>query len=183
MNREKLALMKAEFDERGNRVARAYFDDHGQPTEDWTREGLKYDEQGNVVERVFQGADGKPLRTSLGYAGWTARYDGRGRCVGAAYFDQDRKPVPTRLVIVAVDPGTQAAQLRLQAGDAIESFEGKPAEGRWWFLSTRSAERTDEPPKEMVILRKGRRLTFSVKPGRLGVTLEDRALAAPAEGP
>jgi hypothetical protein len=179
LNRDKLAVMKVEHDERGNPIARAYFDDRGRPTEDWARESLKYDERGNIIDQVFLAADGKPVRTSKGYAGCTYCYDGRGNCIGRTFFDQDRKPLRTRPVIVEVAEGTQGAQLKLQAGDVIESIGGKTAESRWLFLFTRSLESNDAPPKEMVIFRKGRRLTFAVKPGLLGVTLQDRILPAP----
>ena len=52
----------------------------------------KYDERGNLVERVYFGIDGKPCMRKDGFAKIEYKYDDCGNIVEVAYFGTDGKP-------------------------------------------------------------------------------------------
>jgi C-terminal processing protease CtpA/Prc len=53
---------------------------------------MKYDERGNKVEEAYFDETGKPARHKDGYAAWKARYDDRRNKVELTTFDVDGKP-------------------------------------------------------------------------------------------
>jgi WD40 repeat protein len=200
------ARIVATFDDRGREVERAYFDEAGRPARHpdgnhtWIR---AYNDQDKVIEETFAGHDGsqgfvkllrkyndagqmtemayldeagKPARhRDLGYARATFTGDGK-NTVDAAYFDRDDSPLRVRVVIKTVNPDSQGERLGLKPGDIVLSYDGKEILNTFRFISGRRDEREGEGPRELVILREGQRLTFSIKPGLIGVVLEDRAL-------
>jgi len=89
----------AEYDKRGNEVARVFFgtDNRSVLVKNgyavWRR---KYDKRGNAIESAHFGTDGKLVLIKNGYAVLRMKYDERGNTVENAYFGTDGKPVLDR---------------------------------------------------------------------------------------
>jgi S1-C subfamily serine protease len=81
-------------------------------------------------------------------------------------------------VVVRVLPNSQAAQIGLQSGDIIDSYDGE----RIVQLSSLIAAlgRPGDSSRELVILRDGQTIQFKVAPGFLGVELRETAANARA---
>jgi hypothetical protein len=94
----------------------------------------------------------------------------------AAYFDVDNKPVRTRVVLTLVKVGWQGEMRGLEVGDVLESYDGKPVVNWARFTRLRERERVGDPPRQLVVLRKGKRLRFTFRPGLLGTNMADRVL-------
>ena len=52
-----------------------------------------YDERGNQIETAFFDEEGKPVRNNAGIARFEATYDERGNQIAGAKFDEGGKPV------------------------------------------------------------------------------------------
>jgi hypothetical protein len=86
----------ATYDERGNQIEIATFDEGGKPAqrkEGYARFTTRYDQRGNQIEGAYFDEAGKPVRSMDGFASFTASYDARGNLIGAAYFDERGKPL------------------------------------------------------------------------------------------
>jgi tetratricopeptide (TPR) repeat protein len=71
-------------------------------------------------------------------------------------------------------PNSQAERLGIQVGDIFTHYDNKPVLDRNRFIYGRSKEPADGPAKELKVLREGKELVFKVKPGKMGVELEER---------
>ncbi len=86
----------------------------------------RYDTRGNLVEEAYFGPDGSP-RHDDGCVRIVYTYDRDGREKAVAYFDADDRQLQMQIVIRDVIPGSTAANLGLQAGDRIVSYNGEAA--------------------------------------------------------
>jgi YD repeat-containing protein len=174
------ARWTAQYDDRGNRTEEAYFGLDGKPTrhkDGYARWTAQYDERGNRTEVAYFDEAGRPVRHSVqGFAKARFAYDDKDNMIDAAYFDVENSRLRTRVVIKSVESGSQGEQLGLKVGDILLTYAGREIANTPSFISGRRDERQGENPRELVILREGERLTFSIKPGLIGAVLEDRAL-------
>ena len=90
-----LGKCKATYDEQGNRIEVAYFDEvdflclNNEQIAGWKSE---FDSQNRETKRAFFGKDGQPCLCKDGYASVKLTYDERGNRTEIAYFDMDGKP-------------------------------------------------------------------------------------------
>ena len=80
LTKDGYAKVTADYDERGNRIKEAYFEETGNST------------------------------AKNGVARWTAKYDDGNYLADITYFDRDGKPTAAEIYIVEVLPGTQAEE-------------------------------------------------------------------------
>ncbi len=73
-----------------------------------------------------------------------------------------------QLVIVRVQPGSQAKKLGIAAGDVVVRFGGKPVTSLVDFQTARRAVRKET---ELVVRRSGKERSFQVPPGTLGIAI------------
>ena len=79
---------------------------------------------------------------------------------------------PFQVVIVFVVKGGQAEALGLQAGDVYLRYNNEVITSMQQIILLTSEAKGEAIPLE--VLREGRTLTFSVKPGKLGAMIENR---------
>ncbi len=96
LNKYGFAIEKARYDERGNIVEAAFFDETDKPIR--RTEGLaimksKYDKWGNQTEQAYFDEADKPIRLKDGYAIVKMEYDERGNQTEQAYFDEADKRI------------------------------------------------------------------------------------------
>jgi hypothetical protein len=175
------ARWKARYDERGNLIEKSYFDQAGKLRSGWARQRAKYDNRNNQVEVSYWSADDKPALYKDGYACARFVYDDFDVRKDASYFDRDRKPVRTRPVLIQVKVGWQGHNQGLKVGDVVLAYDGKEIFNWMRFTYIRAAERKEDPPRKMEVLRNGKRLTFTFSPGLLGTVMEDRVVTEPEE--
>jgi PDZ domain len=121
-----------------------------------------------------------PILYQNRYAKVTTVYDGSGRFVEATLWDLNGKRLPpARVTVVTVKPGSQAAQLGLQAGDIMVSYAGQAVSSARTFNARVNAWR--EGRRDLWIMPGAEMLTFQVAPGDIGLHLEDRELVASQE--
>jgi S1-C subfamily serine protease len=137
------------------------------------------DDKGRLREEACHDAGGRLVRNKQGYARCTIAYDARGNSA-RSYFDVDGKALATRVVVRQVLPGGQAERLKLQAGDVLQSYDGRPLKQVADFLRWRQAEAQTDHSRPLVLLRQGEAMTVQVAPGPLGVSLAD-AFVSPAK--
>ena len=82
-------------------------------------------------------------------------------------------------VVRAVYPDGQGQRIGLQAGDVLVRYDGKEVKSMTCLVSGRRLEKATDKPRELVVERKGKRITVLVSPGLLGVELRDQALSKP----
>src|SRR4029077_5807677 len=95
------------------------------------------------------------------------------------YFDRDGKPIAVEIYVDKVLPEGQAKEAGLMEGDVLVSYDGKAVRndaeiGAW-------ANTPGDTPRELVVSRSGRRISFSMKPGLMGINMVARAAPAPVE--
>jgi YD repeat-containing protein len=193
----------ARYDQRGNRIEmtaydvkerrlyRYFYDDRGrrqrttgflyqnQQTIDQLGKAVAWiartvDDRGRVCEDAYHGSDGKPVRNKFGVARLTIAYDDNDAPVSRSYFDEAGKPLVTRVVVQQVAPNTQADRLKIQVGDILVSYDGRPVKQVMDVPSWPEGHaRKDSRPRLLVILRKGETITLKVAAERLGVILAD----------
>ncbi len=86
------------YDNWGNVIETAFFDDKGRPvalaTSGCYRLGEKYDARRNQIEQSFLDADGRPMmHRKFGFHRWTAKYDERDNQIERNYWDTENQPV------------------------------------------------------------------------------------------
>jgi hypothetical protein len=135
-----------------------------------------YDERGNIIDEAFFNEAGKPVACKDGYARSKSRYDEYGTKIDISYYDPAGKPLRARVKITAVFPRTQAARLGLRPGDIVVSYRGVEVKNQYRFIADRRTERPGDSPKELRILRGDKMLTGRVAPGPLGAQLQDEII-------
>jgi tRNA A-37 threonylcarbamoyl transferase component Bud32 len=169
------------YDARGRKREMAHFGVHSEPafrTDDGTFRTLwTYDSQGNMVEVVELGPNGRPWSGKPGWARKRFVYR-EGTHIDTEAFGRDGKAVPLAVVVSAVKPGLPAGEARLHKGDVLVSYRGEAVPSTAWLLARRQAERA---AVTIEVQRGDRRLEVRVGPGDLRVDLEDvaRAIALP----
>ena len=81
--------------------------------------------------------------------------------------------------VKAVIPNSQAEQLGLRPGDVFTHYHHKPVLGMTGFDYERSLEPASDPAQALTVLRAGKELVFNVKPGKMGVELQELASKVP----
>ena len=94
------------------------------------------------------------------------------------YYDQDGKPVAVEIYLAQVLPDGQAKEAGLLDGDVLVSYDGKTvrnnAEITAWLQTS------GDTLRELVVLRGQLRLTFKMKPGKMGVLMKARVAQPPS---
>lgn len=157
------------FDIRGARMVH--------PKEKYSRLLVEVDAWGNAIRQEYRGADDKPMNGPSGYARAEKDVDEFQRVVDERRFNAAGEPIPFGLFLKEVYPNSPAEALGLKAGDRITHYANLPISFQQIMMSRRSEELATDPPKELRFTRNGQpQLSVMVKPGRLGVVLEDRIL-------
>jgi serine/threonine protein kinase len=107
-----------------------------------------------------------------GFSTRTLQYSDTGAITSLTYADSQGRPVTNlRPYITAIDPGSPAASLHLQPGDLILTYNNRPPANSLDF-----ANPAHLPGGTLEILRRGKQIKLpNIPPGKLGITLEDRA--------
>jgi tetratricopeptide (TPR) repeat protein len=92
---------------------------------------------------------------------------------------QNRLNGEHQVVVERVLPDSPAAQLGIQSGDIFTHYNQQPILGRAQFIQGRAKEPADGAAKELTVLRDGKSLTFQLKPGKIGVELEEKLKSEP----
>jgi RIO-like serine/threonine protein kinase len=168
-----IAKNKMKYDVRGKIVEEVYYDTNDKPClciEGYARKAIKYDDRGNQVENAYFDKHGKScINISNNYAGWRATYDETGKRITFNWYDIDGHDLVPRILVAEVLPDGQGSEKGLQNGDVIISYDGKQ------YSDVDKLSNTAKIPGEMhrilIIQRNGKELSFSMKPGTLGVIL------------
>jgi hypothetical protein len=169
------------YSAQGKVSAQAYFGPDGRPMistqTGYARRTRTYNAQGNPSEERYWGPDDRPMLRKQQYAKVTFHYDPAGELEKAILWDLDGKEVsPGEVMVVAVTPDGQAAELGLQVGDIITGYDGDEVPNSFVLQARQDAKRGTY--RTLEIRRRGETMHFEVKPGELGVTLEDKSLGA-----
>jgi tetratricopeptide (TPR) repeat protein len=84
-----------------------------------------------------------------------------------------------QVIVKQVLPDSRAAQLGIQVGDIFTHYNQQPILGMAQFIQGRAKEPADGAAKELTVLRDGKSLTFQLKPGKIGVELEEKLKSEP----
>jgi hypothetical protein len=173
-------MFKYTYDERGYLVVQEYRGIDGKPClvrNGYAKVTAKYDERGHEIEEAWFDESGNPI-ASNGVARWDANFDEKGNATAVWYFDREGKLTNGQLFVTEVLLGGQAAAAGLLVGDMLISYDGKAIihmpELFAWVRIPGGALR------ELVISRRGRCMSFNLKPGVMGVRVAARAVAVPA---
>jgi hypothetical protein len=80
-------------------------------------------------------------------------------------------PAPAGVLVMTVDLDSQCGRLGLKKGDLLVSYAGKPLQSTKQVQDLIKDHQEAGEDLKLVILRAGERLSFDVRPGRLGVTM------------
>jgi hypothetical protein len=165
--------LKASYDDRDRQLEQVEFDLTGKSTV------KKYNRSGEETEEAYFDETGNPTTNKNGIARWTAKYLEGANPADWTYFDRDGKPIAVEIYVAEVLPDGQAKEAGLMEGDVLVSYDGKavrnPAELPAWVRTP------GDTLRELVVSRSGRRISFKLKPGRIGIRMEARAGPAPVE--
>jgi hypothetical protein len=185
--KEGYASWMAEYDNRGNATRKLFFDKQGKPvrladgTAGWA---ARYDTRGNEVEHTFLGPDAEPMAPpQKKYATIRTTYDGLGALSDFEYFDANGVRLPTRVVITKVEPGSPAEKAGLRVGDILVSYGGAEVVNHLRFKRTRTAERPEDPVKELCVLRAGATLKVPLPHKTPGYSVRTELIANASEPP
>jgi PDZ domain len=181
LTKDGFAKKVAEYDANSNLVKEAYFGLRDEPAySDGVHEAkMTYDERGNRIEEAYFDETGKPTANQDGVAQWTAKYSEGGNLLDKTYFDRDGNAVAVEPYVDDVQPGGQAKEAGLIKGDVLVSYDGK-AVRNLEELQTR-IKMPGDTLRELIVSRNGRRLSFKMKPGLMGILISVRAVPAPGE--
>jgi S1-C subfamily serine protease len=85
--------------------------------------------------------------------------------------------VTVEAVVSKVFPGGQAVRVGVRVGDILVRYDGAPVKNTTSFQHASTTGFKDSPLRELIVLRDGSSLTFSVAPGPIGVETLDRVPA------
>lgn len=90
-------------------------------------------------------------------------------------------PGPFQVVILEVMKGGQGEALGLQTGDVYLNYDGRAITSKEQLIQLAGESKREAIPLE--VLRDGKKLNFSAKPGKLGIRIENRPLPPAATDP
>jgi S1-C subfamily serine protease len=173
LNKGGYAKEKVSYDDVGRQLERVQFDLSGKSTV------KKYRQDGGEIEEAYFDGTGNPIANKNGVARWTAKYSEDDHPPDKTYFDRDGKPIAVEIYVDEVLPDSQAKEAGLMKGDILVSYDGKAvrndAQIPVWIKAP------GDTPRELVVSRNDRQLSFKMKPGRMGISMEVRAVPTPAE--
>ncbi|MCB1157589.1 MAG: hypothetical protein KDK45_08815, partial [Leptospiraceae bacterium] len=84
----KYARIVNKYDEKGNEILEAYYDENNKPVSDgnYARKVCKYDKQGNEILREYYDANNRLVNTWVGYAKAVFKYDKNGNTISKEYY-------------------------------------------------------------------------------------------------
>ena len=125
---------------------------------------------GKPDQRVLLWRRRQALSEQGGDAGWKATYNERGNATSRSYFDQrGRRLRPVAVQVREVMPKGKAEALGLHARDVIVRYGGQHYTEVAKLISAIKAP--GEKPRELVVRRDGKEISYQVTPGLLGVML------------
>jgi len=137
-----------------------------------------YDERGEEIEEAYFDETGRPTTNKNGIARWTTNHS-EGAPADIEYFDRDRNSIAVQVYVSEVVPGGQAKEVGLVEGDVLVSYDGKPVRNvqdiPTWVNTP------GETLRELIVSRNDRRISFKVKPGKIGIAMDTRAAPAVAK--
>jgi hypothetical protein len=170
------ASVRRRFNSQGNQIEAAFFDSAGHPTPVIGQSLIGYTML--RTERTPDGHEGEDL-SGFDPAVWGYKYmviipaNNLVLCLNTAM-----RPVATELVVTLVLRGWQGELLGIKVGDVLTHYAGEPIVGNFLaFIARRQAEPADGPSQELRVRRQGQELRFKVKPGKLGLGIQDRGVA------
>jgi hypothetical protein len=176
------ALTK-KYDARGNPREEASFGLRRQPILDGDgihKTRFRYGPRGNRIEEAWFGLGGQPVRhRRRGYARAVYTWDPAQRHeTDVAFFDDRDRPVQTRVVVIRVFAGSQAARVRVLPEDVLLKFDGQEVRNTVTFpLAVARRAGAKKPGPIPLVLRRGDKTrTLRFAPGALGIMMEDRVL-------
>ena len=177
LHREGYAIARMSYDELGNQKSIRYFDAVDQRTthpDGYHGIDSDYDDHGNKLEERYVGVDQRPTvkKGRIAVTRWT--YDVTGEQRSIRYFDLNQNELrpQTLLLLQSIIAGGEAERVGLQAGDIILSYYDIIEDGER-ILASLQAPTMEVRLIPMSILRDGKTLDFQVKPGLLGIRVED----------
>jgi hypothetical protein len=202
---EGLARFIASYDKIGNRTSIEYYDvdgKHCQSKDGYAKATSKYDDRGHLIQQVefdltgrstvktynirgdeleeaYLDEKGSPNANSDGFTRWTATYNGGDYPVKKTYFDHDGKLTATEVYLAEILPNGQAKEAGLIEGDVLVSYDGRAIKNDAELVSW--LQTPGDKMRDLVILRGRLRLSFVMKPGKLGVLMKARVPRPPAE--
>ncbi|MDM8567800.1 hypothetical protein QUF74_19400, partial [Candidatus Halobeggiatoa sp. HSG11] len=142
-----------------------YFDAEGKPT---------VNENGShkVTKDYIHWSEMK----EYGYFYVTIDYDKNEQPTQATYYSDLDEILSTEIHVVSVVPDSQGEKLDIQANDILTHYDGKPIFDLYKFIYQRNQESENSPAKPLTIQRENETLTFMVKPGQIGIQLENKVV-------
>jgi hypothetical protein len=134
----------------------------------------KLNDQGLETEYTYFDANDKPVKHNCGYSRMVNIYDDQGTIIDAQYFDVG--PVTVKPLVTSVWPNELGAKLGLKEGDVFLRYDGREIANSFRLIAVRKLEKTDDPPRELVVRRGKGVLRFQVKPGLMGAVLDDKVV-------
>jgi hypothetical protein len=164
---------KSTFDAQGRETGQLTFGVDGKPClseNGYAEVRSVYDPRGNEILRTFFGTDGKPCLNKNGFASCKLTFNERDFVTNRSYFDERGKPVVSVAVeIQEVVPKGKAGALGLHVGDIIVRYDGKHYTDFAKLVIAIKAP--GNKPRELVVHRDGKEISYQVMPGLLGVQL------------
>jgi C-terminal processing protease CtpA/Prc len=155
--------------------------------EGYMRIAVRYDEHGNILEKVFFGLDGKPIidigAEPIDGIGAKARYsyaDGN-QPVSVVYLDEHDRVIPVEVEVNEIVADSTAARVGLLPGDRLLSYAGEKLRSaeQLIFLTGKAGA----GPRKLTYRRGKNSFTVEVPPGRLGVVVSNVRAAFSATAP
>ena len=174
-------MVKNTYDERGYKIGLEYYGLDGKPCltkNGYAKVAAKYNERGDEIEEAWFDESGNPLATN-GVAKWTKNYDENRHATVLTYYDADGKLTYAQIYIAAVVPGGQAEAAGLLVGDVLVSYDGKAVTEVSELIDW--VRKPGDALRDLVVSRGGRRMSFEMKPGVMGVLPAVRAVPVPSE--
>jgi tRNA A-37 threonylcarbamoyl transferase component Bud32 len=163
----------AEFDARGNEVAISYFDVDGRPIRHkncYHRLARTFDARRNLTEEAFFDERGSPVPArENGVARLKRVYNQDNDLIDMAGFDARGRPARLEAFVTKIEPNSQAERKGLHVGDVLLTYDGVAYPNYGRFYERLRRVKPGGPPHQLVVLRQGKRQTFSITAGRLGI--------------
>jgi hypothetical protein len=172
LSKDGYAKATSKYDDSGHQTQQVEFDLTGKST-------VKiYDARGDQVEEAYFDEKGVLSPNSDGITRWTASYSDGSDPTNVTCFDHDGKPTAVEICLTEILPEGQAKEAGLSKGDVVASYDGKLISNYAEFLAW--LRTSGDATRELVVLRGNLRLSFALKPGKLGALLKARIPRTPS---